>query len=161
MSTSRREPLSELPNPPHKKRGRDQDSRTQGQKRTKTQAPSHQATLSFPKAQGLSGPPPQARPTIPPTTFDVEGCLLELLDTLHQMNPGHPMFGPPAPGLIRLPMMVARANGQSWTNALKRVTGWIREAMGASLTKETCWMSKQTQLQITITGANSKPMVLR
>lgn len=75
--------------------------------------------------------------------------LIGFASTLYRENPRHPVFGPPAKGLIRLPLLSSRSNGQCWHNKLKKIAHNIMKQMGSNWTRTGCWFSTTSQIQIT------------
>lgn len=113
---------------------------------------------SAPSAKRAQSSTTVAVPAIP---FDLADILVGLVEGLHIEQPTHPIFGTPAMGLIRLPLVATRANGQSWRNAMKKIGSWVASEMGENLGRDTCWMSRSTQLQITRPSGKHSSTVLR
>lgn len=129
---------------------------------------SHLTSLDSGNTSETSGIPPAAAAPAASTSsnllssepYDVEATILRLFDKLHTHDSAHPIFGPPTAGLLRLPLTSTRKNGQSWSNKAKQIAQWIRDEMGDTVGMNTCWMSRNYQLQFTMTGPDGRPEVL-
>jgi hypothetical protein len=64
-------------------------------------------------------------------------------------------------GTLCLPVVAARANGQSWTNVARRMAVWVQREMRADWDKQECCMSQSTQLQITRSVGESTVVLKR
>ncbi|KAM3064728.1 hypothetical protein ACMFMG_007963 [Clarireedia jacksonii] len=78
----------------------------------------------------------------------LESLLVGLASSLYRQNPLHPIFGPAAHGIIRLPYTARRVNGQCWKNTMVKIARNITKQMGKMWTIEGCWLSTVSQIQI-------------
>ena len=107
-----------------------------------------------PVETGPDGPPPDAADA----SVQVTQRLMALFESLPE---DHPIFGEPAEGLVRLPMTSPRANGQCWTRWCDKLGAAVSKEMGRKLGPGTCWMSRQTDIDIRAPTGGHSTRVLR
>jgi hypothetical protein len=69
---------------------------------------------------------------------------------LHTKEPRHPMFGKPVKGCIRLPLYTEKTGYAqlSWNNRVKCLASSVRDSMGQTMIKGSCWMALSTRSEI-------------
>jgi hypothetical protein len=66
-----------------------------------------------------------------------------LVLSLHNSQPGHPMFGEPAIGKIRLPLELPGGRGAlaSWRSKVENLGALVRKRMGPTIIPGSCWLA--------------------
>jgi hypothetical protein len=118
----------------------------------------------FQRRAALSPPAstwPAPRPLAPlqlslvPTSLDTRTYIFDTVwarfDLLHRVAPGHPLFGPPTQGLLRLPFRLPGGRGaaSSWHLRVRALSDSVAKKMGNRIRPGTCWLldSQDTSIQ--------------